>query len=75
MRTCRLACATGFSRLRGERDQARRKEMAEQFSSAPQRRRGSGVTIAVIIALTIITLACIGSSTYLTYIFLQNPPW
>jgi hypothetical protein len=49
--------------------------MAQQFSAGPQRRRSSGVTIAVIVALTIITLACIGSTTYLTYIFLQNPPW
>jgi hypothetical protein len=49
--------------------------MTDQFSAGPPRRRSSGVTIAVIVSLTIITLACIGASTYLTYIFLQNPPW
>ena len=49
--------------------------MTGQISSGPQRKRGSGVTIAVIICLTIISIACIGATTYLTYVFLQNPPW
>jgi len=50
--------------------------MSTQLTSgSPRRARGSGVTIAVIVALTLITLACIGAGTYLTYIFLQAPPW
>ena len=39
------------------------------------RKRGSGVAIAVIIAATIVTLACIAASTFVVYWFLQNPPW
>ena len=41
----------------------------------PPRKRGSGVAIAVIIALTVVTLACIAASMMIVYFFLQNPPW
>jgi len=39
------------------------------------RKRGSGVAIALIIACTIISLACIAATTVTVYVFLQNPPW
>jgi hypothetical protein len=41
----------------------------------PPRKRSSGLAIAVIIALTVVTLACIAASTLVVYLFLLNPPW
>ena len=49
--------------------------MTQSLTSGPQRRRSSGVTIAVIIGLTLVSLACIAASTFLIYEFLQTPPW
>ena len=36
---------------------------------------GSTVTMVMIIATTIISLACIVSCTLIAYMFLTNPPW
>ncbi len=41
----------------------------------PQKRGGSGVVIAIIVAVTLVSLACIAASTAIVYMFFQNPPW
>jgi len=41
----------------------------------PPQKRGSGVIIATIIAITLVSLACIAASTLVVYMFFQNPPW
>jgi hypothetical protein len=41
----------------------------------PPRRRGSAVAVSVVIAVTIVALACIAATTVILYVFFQNPPW
>jgi hypothetical protein len=47
----------------------------ESREARPPRKRGSAVAIAVVIAITIVALACIAASTVIVYAFLQNAPW
>jgi hypothetical protein len=47
----------------------------KEVPTHPPQRRGSGVAITLIIAATIIALACIASATVILWVFFQNPPW
>ena len=53
--------------------------MSELNSASGQvrapRKRGSGVAIAAIVAITLVLLACIAAFTLVLYVFFQNPPW